>query len=637
MTYFRFSFLLLAFILFTQPTYASRHSEILSALDKGQWETAYERTRGAKDDFVTRLATWYYLRNNSQIPDYRLFQNFLKHNSHWPEGARLLKRMEVSFLSGNPSDEAIRTWFAQHPPRSARGQLMNQVASGRVDATLLKTLWPEAALSRDEQSRIIAQYGTQLDANDHAKRVDRLLWDGETAQAERLLSYVNKDIATLSKARIALRHRRAGVDGLVDAVPSHLKKHPGLIYERMKFRARARDYAGAAEMLKIAPRSLPHAELWWETQKRIIRDAIEDGDYKLAKMLLDKHSQITPLPRVEGEWLRGWLYHAFLKQPAVAHEAFKNIYDTAKYPISRSRGAYWAARAADDAGKTADARRWYQIAANFPTTFYGQLAHQTINPGTPLPLPRMVQVSDAEVTEFAKTHVLAKYFKEMAKTEQSELLMPILMYELKRNNDPAFAAKLGALSSKLNAHSTGIKIAQEALNKGIYLPQLFPIVSTPSPLAIDPAFALAIARQESRFERTARSSADARGLMQLLPSTARLTARQHGVDYSLSKLYEPRYNILLGSHYMNGLLNKFGGAKILAIAGYNAGPGRSVQWQERFGRLSKDASRNIQWMEMIPFSETRNYVQRVLENYHVYRHILSGGKAPLNAREAITP
>ena len=637
MIYFRLLLLLIALFLLPTESYASRHSEILSALEKKQWQTAYERAQNGKRDFVHRLATWYYLRNNSQIPDYRIFEAFLKKNSHWPEGARLLKRMEVSFLSGNPSDEVLRNWFSQHPPRSARGQLMQQVANGRIETTLLKTLWPEATLSRNEQSRIIAQFGTQLNAEDHATRVDRLLWDGKTSKAERLIPYVHNDIALLSKARIALHHRRAGVDGLVDKVPSRLKRHPGLIYERMKFRARRKDYAGAAEMLNIAPRTLPYAHLWWNTQKRIIRDAIEDRDYRLAKTLLDKHSQITPLPRVEAEWLRGWLYHAFLNTPGVAHDAFKNIYDTAKYPISRSRGAYWAARAADDMKQPGNARRWYQIAANFPTTFYGQLAHQTLNPNTPLPLPRMVRTSDADVNRFAKTHVLAKYFKELATSNQSGLLMPILLYELKRNNDPSFAANLGALSTKLGAHTTGIKIAQQALNKGIYLPQLFPTVATPNPLAIEPAFALAIARQESRFDREARSSADARGLMQLLPSTARLTAKRHNIPYQLNRLYEPQYNILLGSHYMNGLLNKFDGSKILSIAGYNAGPGRSVQWQRRFGTLGNNASRNIQWMEMIPFTETRNYVQRVLENYHVYHHLLSGGKAALQAREAIMP
>ncbi len=614
---------------------AASHQQIRSALAAKEWDTAYGMARNRQDEFIGKLAQWYYLRNNDVIAPAATYQRFLQQNKNWPDEATLRKRMEIAFLSTNPSNDAVIQWFHKHRPLSPRAQLIYGVARDKVDDTALHTLWIEGDFSKDEQARILQAMGKRLHSRTHAARIDRLLWDGHTSAAERLLSYVSAGDAKLAKARIGLRLRRSNVDGLVAAVPRNLQSHAGLIYERMRFRARRRDYAGAAEMLKIAPRNLPRAHLWWKTQKRIIRDAIEDGHYRLAKTLLDKHSQITALPRVEAEWLRGWLYHAFLKQPKIALTAFANIYQTAKYPISRSRGAYWAARAAEDAGDKSLAQSWYRKAAVSPTTFYGQLAHQTLKPNTPLPLPALAQTSASDIERFAANDPLARQFVEFARNDQASLLWPFIKHEFKRNGSPSFLAKLGGLATKMGAHTTGINIAKEALNKGLYLPQLFPVLETPSPLAIDPAFALAITRQESRFDIKARSSANARGLMQLLPTTAKRTAQQHNISYSLSKLYQPRTNMLLGSHFMNGLLKRFDNAYILSIAGYNAGPGRSNQWEKRFGSITQNPKRNIQWMEMIPFSETRNYVQRVLENYHVYRHLLSGGKEVLRAQERL--
>lgn len=635
MSYYRLIPFCFFLAIMTLTTPASANPRVLDALDRGAWDTAYDIARKDRGGFIKNLATWYYLRNSDRIAPTATYQHFLKAHPQWPDAHILRKRMELSFLNDTPSREELSQWFNTHPPLSPRAQLMQQVGRGHIDGTLLHTLWVEGNFSNKEQDTILSLFGKQITTTSHEARIDRLLWDGQTSDAERLLGYASKNFAKLTKARIALRQRRSGVDKLVNAVPQHLQSHAGLLYERMRFRARRKNHKGAAEILAIAPATLPNAKLWWNTQKRIIRDAIEDGDYGLAKTLLDKHSQITALPRVEAEWMRGWLYHAFLRQPKTAHLAFTNIYNTARYGISRSRGAYWAARAAEDMGEKRLAKRWYDKAAIYPTTFYGQLAHQTLHPNTALPLPRMSPVSDKALDKFVEKNTVARYFQQFARSKQSKLIWPIIKYEMERNGSPEFAEKMAALSTRVGAHRTGIKIAKEALHKGLYLPQLFPIIETPSPLAIDPAFALAIARQESRFDIKASSSANARGLMQLLPNTAKLTARKHGINYDINQLYQPQYNMLLGSHFMNGLLKRFDNAYILSIAGYNAGPGRSVQWEERFGALNNNYKRNIQWIETIPFSETRNYVQRVLENYHVYKHLLGQGKLPLQSQEQL--
>ncbi len=616
---------------------AATREQIWEMISSRQWEKAYRTAHDDGDVFTRSLATWYYLLRTDIIPDVRLYQSFVKKHPDWPKKGQMKERMEIAFLNMPPTVKELKAWFKQHPPMTSRGTLLLLDAYGKLTSPHLDTLWIESDFALEEERRILSEYRTELSASVHAKRAYRLLWSNQTKAVERMIPLLSSGARKLVRARLALQHNSVGVDTHVNAVPSKFAQRSGLLYDRIRFRAKRGDYKGVEELLLKAPPRLTHADKWWKYQKRVIRDAIEQKQYMTARLLLDKHSQIRPVPRVEAEWLRGWLYFEFLSKPDVAAVAFENIYYTAKMPISRSRGSYWAARAHEASGSKAKSLQWYRQAALFPTTFFGQLAHQHLHPGTPLPLPAFIPPSNDNLNEFVNQEKLAAQFKHMAPSGHAFLVWPHIIHSFKKHTSPEYFARFAALARSVKEYPTAINIAKEAQKKGLYLSDLFPVVTVPNTLAVDPALALAVARQESRFDPKARSSADARGLMQLLPSTAKRVASRHNIPYNINSLYEPPYNMVLGSHYMHGLLQRFRGSHILSIAGYNAGPGRSDQWLERFGTLSRERYRhNVQWTEMIPFAETRNYVQRVLENYHVYRHILSSGKSPLIAREVLT-
>jgi soluble lytic murein transglycosylase len=609
--------------------------QILRALSTQEWEKAYSFSKRGGDPFIRTLATWYYLTKSPTIAPYTAYASFLAIYPDWPDQSLLKKRMEIGFLNSDPSQARMVQWFAKHPPSSSRGRLLYGIAAGKISKTDVEMLWQEGIFSAKEEDFIVSRYRNVLTRTAHENRINQLLWAGHVSAAERMLPYVSSDIQRLSRARIALRLGRPNAPTLVASVPTPLINHAGLTYERVRYRAARGDWKGVEQLLMAAPKTLPYAHSWWKYQARVIRDAIEARHYNTAKALLDKHSQIAPIERVDAEWMRGWLYYAFLNQPAAAVTPFINMYETAKLPISRARGAYWAGRALEASGKKADANSWYQKAALFPTAFFGQLAHQQLKPNTPLPLPRATPPSQAQMDQFVAKTPLAAQLRKLSQAKHASLLWPILAHSVIETRNPEYAATMAAVANAQGEYALAINLAKEAQNKGLYVSALYPMMTLPKTIAIDPALALAIARQESRFDSAARSPADARGLMQVLPTTARLVAKSHGIPFDVVNLYQPHYNVTIGSHYMRGVLSRFRGSMVLAIAAYNAGPSRPDQWLDRFGNLSADYRRNIQWTEMIPFQETRNYVQRVLENYHVYRHLLSGGKAPLQAQQVL--
>jgi soluble lytic murein transglycosylase len=634
----RFFFVLfLCFALFTATSARAvvTQDQILRSIAAQEWDKAYSLSQRGADPFVRSLVTWYYLTKSPTIAPYTTYESFLAKHPDWPELPLLKKRMEIGFLNSDPSQAQMVRWFGTHSPRSSRGKMLSGIAAGNISKTDVETLWAEGLFSAKEEDFILARYRNALPRTTHEKRIDHLLWMGHTGAAERMLPYVSTNVQKVSRARIALRLGRPNAPTLVAQVPAAYNTHGGLLYERVRYRAKRGDWKGVEQLLLAAPSTLPHAKHWWQYQSRVIRDAIEGRQYRTAKTLLDKHSQISSVERVDAEWMRGWLYYAFLNQPTTAVTPFINVYESAKLPISRARGSYWAGRALEASGKKQEANGWYQKAALFPTTFFGQLAHQHLKPNTPLPLPHSSPPSQAQLNLFVSKTPLAVQLRRFSQARQAGLLWPILAHNVIHNPAPEYGANMAAVAYALGEYALAINIAKEAQNKGVYAAALYPTVTLPKGIAIDPALALAIARQESRFDRSARSPADARGLMQVLPSTARLVAKSHGIPYNVASLYQAHYNVTIGSHYMRGVLSRFRGSLVLAIAAYNAGPSRPDQWLDRFGNLTSDYRRNVQWTEMIPFGETRNYVQRVLENYHVYRHLLSGRKAPLHAQQVL--
>ena len=318
--------------------------------------------------------------------------------------------------------------------------------------------------------------------------------------------------------------------------------------------------------------------------------------------------------------MRGWLELTFLNEPKAAFEHFQELYKNVGYPISLSRGAYWSARAAEAMGQKEEAIKWYEEAANYPTTFYGQLAYSKRYPGQPLTIKPYSSSASASYTNDSR-YTLSMLLLENGLSRAAAPLLHSLTEEAQEKD--TLPALLQSFIDDKHPYAQTLAAKYALRDNNILWPDGWPKVIPPDNIPVEVGLLHAISRQESEFNPHAISSADARGLMQLLPSTARKTAQMVGLPYEESKLFHPSYNMQLGSYYLGDLVDRFDGNYILAIAGYNAGPGRSVQWVDRFGRPGKRLDQTITFMELIPFGETRNYVQRVLENLQVYRHLFN--------------
>jgi soluble lytic murein transglycosylase len=370
----------------------------------------------------------------------------------------------------------------------------------------------------------------------------------------------------------------------------------------------------------------------WMQRKIDARDAIEAGQYQRALALLNQHGQTDGIDLADALWLRGWLQYEFLNNPGEAYKDFYQLYEHVGYPVSLARGAYWAGRAAKRNNNPDIAQRWFQQAANHPTTFYGQLALIELPGSAILRVPDQSKPStQARFTQQEQDminliEVLARYQQNYS---VEVFLKALAAHQGKRAENWQW---LGEFAQRLGYPHYSVRLAKLAnQEEHIFLADISHPMRQPPNAALEPALALAITRQESEFDPRARSSADAMGMMQLLPGTAKLVARRYGISYDYSRLYDPDYNMTLGSYYLSDLIEGFDGNYVLAIAGYNAGPSNVRRWISRFGKPNMHSiDDTLRWMELIPFAETRNYVHRVLENTQIYRARL-GQAVPMSA------
>jgi soluble lytic murein transglycosylase len=638
-----FILILLLFILFYPVLgYASVETDALTFIERGQWGKLEETLPRIKDPIIRDVAQWYHLTQNSQIGRFSEYESFLKRHPDWPQREKMQIRAELALLSnGAASAMTVQSWLNQHPPRTEKGKffLDDKRSGGKPSPAAIKRAWIQGDYSDMDERRFIVNYGSALTQVDHIARTDRLLWEGQLSAASRMLLRVPREEQTMFEARIALMKRKGNFDALLARVPPRLKNAPGLLYERIRFRFDKKLYDGVTQLLLIAPKEPPYPAKWWPYRRYVIREEMDKGNYKLAYQLASAHGQKDKIELSEALWMKAWIELSFIKQPKPAILDFTRMFDVVEFPVSKSRAAYWVARAEKADGNIKKSREWLQRAAQYPTTFYGQIAFEELYGAQPLVLPKpSATMNEPEWQKLYPSSSLAQAVIQLDRLNYDNLALPLLLHLAQSAKTPKMAAFAAHTGWKTGRSDFAVRAAKEALNAGYYLPDyLFPIDMTPPSLAVDATFAYAIARQESMFYPKARSSADARGMMQVLPSTGRLVAAKKNLPFAPEKLYEQDFNFIIGSHYLRELLDKFGGTKIYAVAGYNAGPGRPVQWRSRYGALSSDYEKNIEWIERIPFSETRNYVQRVLENYQVYRALLSRGKEPVTAKASILP
>ncbi len=596
----------------------------------------------ADSSLVAKYKEWVDLHAPDTPFDFDELRRFIEANPDWPEMETLIKRAELAIVTSHVDEKDRHEWFAHHPPVTELGKLEASAGKDGVPVALIREAWIEGNFNADREADFLQEYGKLLHVEDHMERASRLTWDNQIAPLRRLWDRLPIPFQYLIKARLDLRAnvRRAPYE--VAHVPSHYAGDPGLLFDRIVWRERRDDRDGIRELLLIAPENVPYPEKWWPLRERAVREAIEDREYSLARRILSKHGMKDGAKLQDALWLSGWLYLEFQNRPREAYKEFDSLYENAQYPHSKTRAAYWAARAAEKNGNDDIAGTLYGIAAQYPTTFYGQLAWFEINKHAPLKLPENPSISAEDKSSF-ESNELVQVVRMLAQSGQGDMAKPFILALADRANTAAKAALVAGLGEEIGRTDYAITAAKRAFQNGyLAMRQAYPVPSffaslpqpssvlaaagskdTGRPQDIEKALLIGLSRQESQFYSGAVSPSGAIGLMQIMPSTAKEIARKSGLPYASSQLYETGYNMQLGSLYLTQLLERFQGSYILSIAAYNAGPGRVNEWVRRFGQPGIHYRGALDWIEKIPYSETRAYVQRVLENTQIYRQLLN--------------
>jgi soluble lytic murein transglycosylase len=448
-----------------------------------------------------------------------------------------------------------------------------------------------------------------------------------------MLPLVSSAQQTLAKARMALQTGAGNAPALLKAVPASLQNHAGLTLDRIRFRHKRGLNMDMRELFANGPMDPPYADEWWPLRAIAVRESLQAAQYGQAQEIIRRHGALKTEFLAEALWLKGWIGLTYQNNADQAYKDFYRLYNAVVTPVSKSRAAYWAARAAKKNGNGDIARDWLRKAAEYPTVFYGQLAHQEINPGEPLDLPSQPSISESARQNFVRQE-LPRVIRMLIDAGEQDMADRFIIHLGEQAETPEQFALLADLATSINASHGGVVVAKSAIRKNIILIRAgWPLMPTPQQLEIEPALTHAITRQESEFDNKAQSHANAKGLMQLLPGTASDTARKIGLPFSPPEIWDPVTNVTLGSAYLGRMIAYQGDSYILGIASYNAGPRNVNNWVADFGRPPANEEGAIQWIENIPFGETRNYVQRVLENLQVYRQLLKQSEGGVKLKE----
>ena len=595
----------------------------LAAAQAGDWNRAYAEVAPIGDPLPLKILHWMdYSRPGApgRFPD---IAEFIEKNADWPRQKALRKHAEEA-LAGE-SDSVAADWLKRCPPVSAVGKVRSAeilLNSGDLEegVAALRAVWIDGDFGPLDERNFLTRHSAALRAEDNEKRLDRLLWDAQHDAARRMLPLVPTDWRELGEARLALATQAANAEVVAARVPAKLRADPGFTYEELRWRTRKDMVSAAVRILLSQPGDLVRPAAWWAERQTIARRVLATGDAALAYRLVEQHGLIEGNAYSEAEFLLGYIALRYMKNPALAFDHFSRIITRVNTPYAKARAGYWGGRAADAQNKSELAVKWYAAAADYMVTFYGQLAaHRLGHDAPPHPLPEPVP-GPAELARFNQNEVVraARIFLELGYRDQSKAF---LLNLADNAMTPMHFAMLATLAETNGRIDLAIAVAKRAIEAGTPLMiHGYPVTALPSGGTVEHALLFAITRQESAFDRDAVSRAGARGLMQLMPATAGDIANKLQLPFSAERLTaDGTYNVLLGRAYLETLIDDFGGSYALAIAGYNAGPGRVRQWLRDYGDPRGGKIDMVDWIENIPISETRNYVQRVLENLQIYR------------------
>ena len=618
------------------------YARAFDAADRGDWLAARALAQQGRDAAARKLIEWRYLLDKNSGASFDAINTFLKTNSDWPAPNTLYSRAEAA-LDLNMTPLQVIAWFGSRAPASGIGKIRlgealvatGQTAKGR---DLIRDAWINSSFEPPQELAIVQKDGAMLSADTDRQRLSNLLWRDDTAGARRQLSRVTNDAQLIGQARLALRSSPAAGQKMAANLPGNFSADPDLLFDRARAARRAGDN-GQAESLLLralmngnAAKAHP-AKLWVETNI-IVREALKDGNYRTAYQLLDR-TDLNPGDEFsECEFMAGWVALRFLKEPGTAASHFQKLEAGVSRPISLARAHYWQGRSYEAAGNLADAWQQYRLAANAPTTFYGQVALARID-ATPVlhivdtPLDTISAKSEFEQDD------LSRAMKVLADLGQVSLLRTFALRAQDLHPDARRTAALAQALVDMGYREVAVRVAKQAsYNNIVYLPFTHPVIPVPAyhgpGSGPETAMVLGLIRQETEFDPAAVSAPGARGIMQIMPGGARHDAELAGVPYRPNDLLtDVTYNMQLGMAEFGSYLSNWNGSLILSMAAYNAGATNARKWVANYGDPRSPATDPIDWIEQIPFGETRNYVMRVLENTQIYRNRLAGRDLPL--------
>lgn len=614
----------------------AQSSSVLAGLqhaEKKNWSSAHA-SLSQSGSLAQKLFLWYQFRKNEEkdISYYDLVR-FIRDNPDWPLIESFRGKAE-RLMEGRSDTQGVLAWFADYPPVTANGFELYMDAlltTGRTPQAQKQIFdwWAEKDLTRSQQKKFYEKYGRYISRQAHIKRLDRLLFAKEYDNARAIARVLGDDYIKLAEARIAVAGKSPNANALINALPRSVLNDPGLLFERLRYRRQADNNAGAMEILLRQPdmRLVSNPGDWWNERHILVRRLIERKAYREAFALAKGHGQYEGFPKTQAQWVSGWLGLRFMNKPYEAYRIFEDMYKSVETPISLARASYWAGRCAHALGQPKTGDEWYQIAAKYQTTYYGQTAGSELGMGQFIGHVVPPTLS-AEVERRYRGDELiqaALWLSRAGIAHDSSRFLKAFVE--KEGSAEAFIFAVD-LATDLQRYDDVVVLSKLATQKGLFMTtQAFPVMrEVGHATRTDPALVHAIIRQESQFNKGVSSPAGAQGLMQLMPATAKETAGKIGRAYSYSGLTsDASYNISLGGAYLQRMLERFNGSYPLAIAAYNAGPGRVNGWLEQNGDPRLGNIDLLDWVEMIPIYETRNYVQRVLEGVYVYNLRLNLG------------
>jgi soluble lytic murein transglycosylase len=613
--------------------------QVIHFARRGRSSDADDAQSGISDPLARKLAEWVILRSDDNDATFSRYLAFVNANPTWPSIGLLRRRAEATLWQEKADAATVRAYFAHQRPLTAKGRFaLARALLAQGDRTgaqaLVREAWREP-FSRELEAQAEDAFDSLLTRADAKARMDRRLYAGDSDIALRIAQRLGGAELAIAKARMAVRGKASNAKALLDAVPAEARRDPGYMFSAIQWLRRNDRIEDAARMMLAVPRELGSAhdlDEWWIERRLVARKLLDIGDAGSAYLVA--RDAVPPTKenyRVEHQFTAGWIALRFLHDPATASQHFARILATGvANPISLARAGYWQGRAAEAAGRTHDARRFYEQAARYNTAYYGQLARARLGLAevalTPPPVPlaeKRAALARLEVVRAAEI---------LYALDERNLVIPFVVDLADRTLDAGALVVLAELAARHHDARSVLLIGKSALARGLAFDHYaFPTIGLPRYSNIgpevEPAVVYSIARQESEFNPMTVSSANALGLMQVTPEAGRYIAKKFHVAFDQKRLlHDTVYNVQMGAAELGDDIEAYRGSYILAFAGYNAGRGRVKEWIERYGDPREPGVDPVDWVERIPFSETRNYVQRILENLQVYRIRFGGNK-----------